>query len=107
VLIAMGVLSKEQYEDWRRGRVPYLERVCQINLGKLSTIDDSIENGFNHRAKTLRAQRVRKRSTSPFSIEIAITTMKSALLPKRTILNPHGLFINNGATIKRSIKKLP
>ena len=42
VLIEMGVLTKEKYEDWRRGRVSYLERVCQINLGKLSTINHEI-----------------------------------------------------------------
>ena len=28
VLIAVGVLSKEDYERWRRGQVDYLERVC-------------------------------------------------------------------------------
>ena len=28
VLMAIGVLSKEDYENWRRGRVTYLERVC-------------------------------------------------------------------------------
>lgn len=42
VLMAVGVLSKESYENWRRGRVSYLERVCQINLGKLSTINHEI-----------------------------------------------------------------
>ena len=42
VLIEIGVLSKENYENWRRGRVPYLERVCQINLSKLSTINKEI-----------------------------------------------------------------
>ena len=42
VLLELGVLSKNIYEDWRRGRVPYLERVCQINLGKLSTINSEI-----------------------------------------------------------------
>jgi hypothetical protein len=42
VLIEIGVLSKEKYEDWRFGRVSYLERVCQINLGKLSTINHEI-----------------------------------------------------------------
>lgn len=38
VLIGMGVLSKEHYEDWRFGRVPYLERECQANLRQLSGI---------------------------------------------------------------------
>jgi len=30
VLMAIGALSKEKYENWRHGRVPYLERVCQM-----------------------------------------------------------------------------
>lgn len=38
VLMEIGVLSKEDYENWRFGRVPYLEKVCQIDLSKLSTI---------------------------------------------------------------------
>ena len=42
VLMAIGVLSKENYENWRFGRVSYLERVCQVNLGKLSTINHEI-----------------------------------------------------------------
>lgn len=38
VLMDIGVLSKQKYEDWRFGRVDYLERVCTVNLGKLSFI---------------------------------------------------------------------
>ena len=42
VLMAIGILSKEDYENWRFGRVSYLERVCKINLSKLSTINHEI-----------------------------------------------------------------
>jgi len=38
VLIEIGVLTKEDYENWRFGRIHYLESVCRINLSKLSTI---------------------------------------------------------------------
>ena len=38
VLMDVGVLSKQDYENWRYGRVDYLERVCRINLRKLSII---------------------------------------------------------------------
>ena len=38
VLMDIGALSKEDYEAWRRGRVDYLERVCRLNLRKLSTM---------------------------------------------------------------------
>ena len=42
VLIEMGVLSKEDCERWRFGKIDYLERVCKINLSKLSTINHEI-----------------------------------------------------------------
>ena len=38
VLMDIGVLQKDKYDDWRFGRIPYLERVCMVNLGKLSTV---------------------------------------------------------------------
>ena len=38
VLMDLGILKKEHYEDWRHGRVLYLERVCTANLSKLSTV---------------------------------------------------------------------
>lgn len=38
VLIDIGALSKKKYEDWRYGRVSYLESVCTINLRKLSFV---------------------------------------------------------------------
>jgi len=42
VLIEIGVLSKDDCERWRFGKVDYLERVCKINLSKLSTINHEI-----------------------------------------------------------------
>lgn len=38
VLIQMGRLSRKDYEGWRFGRVPYLERVIQGNLSKANRI---------------------------------------------------------------------
>lgn len=38
VLMDIGVLKKEDYERWRLGKVDFLERVCQVNLSKLSAI---------------------------------------------------------------------
>ena len=35
-LMDLNVLSQKDYEDWRRGRVPYLEKICHANLSKLS-----------------------------------------------------------------------
>ena len=42
VLIAVDVLSKADYESWRNGKVDYLERVCKVNLRKLSFINHEI-----------------------------------------------------------------
>ena len=38
VLIGMDLLKPEQVEDWRRGRIPYLERVIASNLTRLSRL---------------------------------------------------------------------
>lgn len=38
VLMEVGYLSKRDYENWRYGRVDYLERVCKANLSKLSLV---------------------------------------------------------------------
>lgn len=42
VLIDVGVLPKQKYEDWRYGKVSYLEQVCTCNLRKLSFIMSQI-----------------------------------------------------------------
>ena len=38
VLVDMGLLAPEHLDDWRRGKVPYLERVIRCNLSKLSRL---------------------------------------------------------------------
>lgn len=38
VLMDLGVLAASDYENWRFGRVDYLERVCKVNLHKLAFI---------------------------------------------------------------------
>ncbi len=38
VLLHTKRITKQQLEDWRFGRIPYLERVCAGNLSKLSAI---------------------------------------------------------------------
>jgi hypothetical protein len=36
VLVEMGLLTPKSLEDWRRGRVPYLEQAITCNLTRLS-----------------------------------------------------------------------
>jgi len=43
VLLKLGYLSDKDYENWRFGKVEYLERVCAVNLKKLSTINKTIK----------------------------------------------------------------
>ena len=38
LFICMDLLSPETVEDWRRGRIPYLERAIRCNLAKASRI---------------------------------------------------------------------
>jgi hypothetical protein len=38
VLVGMGLLAPEKLEDWRRGRVQYLEAVIDCNLTRLSRL---------------------------------------------------------------------
>ena len=38
VLVGMGLLDPAKLEDWRFGRVPYLERVIDCNLTRLSRL---------------------------------------------------------------------
>ncbi len=42
VLQKLDYLSKEDYLDWRNGRIPYLERVCKTNLSKLTMVNQTI-----------------------------------------------------------------
>lgn len=38
VLLKLEYLSKKDLEDWRFGRIHFLEKVCHVNLTKLSRI---------------------------------------------------------------------
>lgn len=40
--IDIGILEKLHYEKWKKGQVLYLEKVCKVNLNKLSQIIDEI-----------------------------------------------------------------
>lgn len=42
-LMECGVLPKKSYEEWRFGKVSYLEKCCAVNLSKLSFILHQME----------------------------------------------------------------
>ena len=39
VLIKLGFISEKVHQDWRLGKIPYLEKACQANLHKLSSVN--------------------------------------------------------------------
>lgn len=43
VLLKLNYLSKIDYENWRFRKVEYLEKVCDVNLKKLLTINQTIK----------------------------------------------------------------
>lgn len=42
LLIKLNYLSKTDYEKWRFGKVDYLEKVCKVNLSKLTFINKNL-----------------------------------------------------------------
>ena len=42
VLLGLKYLSKTELEKWRSGQVEYLEKICQTNLSKLTTVNQFI-----------------------------------------------------------------
>lgn len=42
ILLQLDYLTKKDYEEWRFGKVDYLEKVCNINLSKLTLINKLI-----------------------------------------------------------------
>ncbi|MGM0600168.1 MAG: hypothetical protein ACQETH_10180 [Candidatus Rifleibacteriota bacterium] len=42
ILMQLGYLAKNDYKAWRSGRIPYLEKVCKVNLSKLTLINKFI-----------------------------------------------------------------
>lgn len=43
VLMDVGILQKQKYEEWRFGKIPYLEAVCHCNLRQLSFLMKQIQ----------------------------------------------------------------
>ncbi|AFU69652.1 hypothetical protein P700755_002952 [Psychroflexus torquis ATCC 700755] len=42
IMLQLGYLTKKDYENWRFGRIEYLEKACNINLSKLTLINKLI-----------------------------------------------------------------
>ena len=44
ILLDLNCLTKKDLNDFLSGRVPYLERICTANLGKLNTVLDEMSS---------------------------------------------------------------
>lgn len=44
VLIDINALTEENLKLWRFGKIPYLEKVCSLNLNKLTLVSKEIRN---------------------------------------------------------------
>jgi hypothetical protein len=42
VLLKLGYITDSDYQKWRLGRIEYLEKVCDVNLHKLSAVNKFI-----------------------------------------------------------------
>ena len=71
----LEILLKVNYERWRNGQVPYLEKVCNINLKKLSTI----LHEMRVYAKNIRNGRLRKRTGKGKSLLLNYGLAKTVL----------------------------
>lgn len=43
VILRLEYISKKDFEDWRFGRIDYFEKVCNVNLSKLTLINKTIK----------------------------------------------------------------
>lgn len=71
LLVELGMLSPSSLDEWRAGRVPYLERVVTGNLTKLARIQKGVRRGARQRGLRRRVEeRERKvrfsKSGNPF-----------------------------------------
>jgi hypothetical protein len=56
LLVELGMLSSSNLDEWRAGRVPYLERVVTGNLTKLARIQKGVRRGARKRGLQRRVE---------------------------------------------------
>ncbi len=60
----MGKLGATQWDEWRRGPVPYLERLIRLNLSLINAVCRAVQasTDFDRRLAEIRAAHAKKRS---------------------------------------------
>jgi len=43
LLMKLDYLSKQDYENWRLGKIEFLEKACKVNLSKLSFVNKTLK----------------------------------------------------------------
>ena len=83
VLVGVGWLEPRRVDEWRQGRVDYLERVTVANLGKISTAMRSFRRWAQARGLELPSYRTVEQSgpahAPAFTVELAL----AAYAPQR------------------------
>ncbi|MFC1851953.1 hypothetical protein ACFL27_17310 [candidate division CSSED10-310 bacterium] len=52
VFLKLGYLDQKDYENWRRKKIPYLEKVIKVNLGRINFVMKAIrQNSLNGKLK--------------------------------------------------------
>ena len=82
VLIGMGLLRPEHVKDWRFSRVPYLERVINCNLSRLSRLLRILR--FHAHDLNLKPSAPLSRRTTRSIVPVATVTMT---MPMRAFLS--------------------
>jgi len=44
----LGYLDVKDYENWRRDKIPYLEKAIKLNLKKISLVMNSVKTNCEH-----------------------------------------------------------
>lgn len=71
LLVELDCLAPKDLDAWRRGRVPYLERVIRMNLSKLSRVQTAVqriarERGLVRRLDAASPKRPYSKTRNPF-----------------------------------------
>lgn len=97
VMLEMEIISQKDYAEWRRGKVAFLEKVSQMELGKLSGVMKELKNiAFNKALKPSKSvyekwgsdgkssrDKLRFSKTGAKNIEDAYSTHYIARKPKK------------------------
>lgn len=85
VFTGMGILQLSQVNDWRKGKIPYLERVALGSLGKISRIMKAFHKWAEkcrlHPRETVYLSRTKVLKEYCILVKATILILKSPIVP--------------------------